>query len=225
MQRGQIVTEFLAEAAAATGGTFIHNNNDLNGSLLALSNEPEVSYLLGFSPHDPPDGKYHKLKVTAAGRAGSQVTARTGYLSEARTQQPETAQHHIDRVVASAELIDQIPAKLKVNSTTGKDGRFRLQVDITLDAKLLPFADRDGASIQELTFVTVVQDAAGNFVEGKQAVMDMTLTAPRRAGLEEKGIKASTQFLVPAGSYRVREVIREAVHNRFFASNSSVEIH
>ena len=39
-----------------------------------------------------------------------------------------------------------------------------------------------------------------------------------RAGLESKGIKAATSFQVATGSYRIREVIREAVQNRLHAS-------
>jgi len=61
-------------------------------------------------------------------------------------------------------------------------------------------------------------------MEGRQAVMDMILTDATRARLEEKGIHAATSFVVAKGSYRVREVIREAVHNRLSASNAPIEI-
>jgi len=54
--------------------------------------------------------------------------------------------------------------------------------------------------------------------------MDMALTAATRADLETKGIKAVTSFLAGKGSYRIREVIREAVQNRLTASNSPVEL-
>ncbi len=224
MQRAQIVTEFMGDAAAATGGKLIQNNNDLAGSLRALTAMPEVSYQLGFSSADPPNGKYHKLKVTLAKGSGLAVSARAGYLSEVRASAPETAQQHIDRVVASREAIDQVPATLKVSASAGKDGRYRIQVDILIDAKRLPFGERDGASLQELTFVTVLEDAQGNFLEGKQALMDMALTSATRAGLEQKGIRAGTSFVAPKGDYRVREVIREAVHNHFGAYDTALQV-
>jgi VWFA-related protein len=222
--RTQIVTTFMGEAAAATGGKFIHNSNDLAGGLRALTSAPEVSYLLGFSPPDKPNGKYHKLKVTLAKSSGYEVSARPGYFSTVRTEQPKTAQQRIDRVVASGELLDRVPATVKVYAVAGNDGRHRIQVDITLDAKRLPFSALNGASVQQLTFVTVLEDAAGNYMQGKQAVMDLVLTNATRAQLEEKGLKAATSFLVAEGNYRIREVIREAIHNQLTASESPIEI-
>jgi hypothetical protein len=72
--------------------------------------------------------------------------------------------------------------------------------------------------------VTILEDAQGNYIEGKQAIMDMNLTAATRAGLEAKGIKPVTSFVVPKGSYRIREVIREAVQNHMAASTTPVEV-
>ena len=43
----------LAEMADATGGTFFHNNNDLEAGFRRLAAVPEFSYLLGFSPQEP----------------------------------------------------------------------------------------------------------------------------------------------------------------------------
>jgi hypothetical protein len=97
-------------------------------------------------------------------------------------------------VLASGELYDQFPATIKVKAVADKDDRYRIHVEITLDAKRLPFATQNDKSLQELTFVTVLEDAAGNFLEGKQAVMDMALSSDTRAGLEAKGIKAATAF-------------------------------
>ena len=223
-QRTQTVTGFLADAAAATGGQFIRNSNDLAGGLRTLAAVPEVSYLLGFSPSAKPDSRYHKLKVTTTKPGGYRVSARPGYFASLPSQQPENAQQRIDRVFASGQLLSQVPAVVKVGATDRKDGRFTIQVDITLDARRLPFTARNGRSLQELTFVTVLEDAAGNYLEGKQAVMDMALTSSTRADLETRGINAVTFFLAPRGNYRIREVIREAVRNRLAASNSPLEI-
>jgi VWFA-related protein len=218
-QRMQTVTAFIADAAAATGGRFILNNNDLEGGLKALAAAPEVSYVLGFSPHGQPDGKYHKLKITAASYA---VSARAGYLAVPPAEHTETAQDRIDRVVTSKEILDQIPATVNAVSVAEKDGQYHIQVNIKLDAKRLPFSDTNGKSLQQLTFVSVLEDGDGNFVEGKQAVMDMVLAPATRATMEATGIKASLSFVVPKGDYVVREVIREAIHNRFAASTTTV---
>jgi len=55
----------------------------------------------------------------------------------------------------------------------------------------------------------VLEDAAGNFVIGKQAVMDLDLTDATLAGLRSTGLRTNTSFAVPKSSYVVRAVIRE----------------
>jgi hypothetical protein len=70
-----------------------------------------------------------------------------------------------------------------------------------------------------------VLEAAGNFVAGKQSVMDLALAPASLAEKQTKGIRAATSFSVPRrGSYRVREVVREAVQDRIWASVAPIEI-
>jgi len=223
-QRNLIVQGFMVDATESTGGEFIHNNNDLNRGLGALTAVPPVSYLLGISPAEQPDGKYHKLKVTVTKPGNYDVSARSGYFSTPGEKPPETGRQRIDRLALSAESLAEIPVTLKVQSVEDEDDRHRIQVDIAIDAKSLAFADRDGVATQQLTFVTILQDDKGSYIEGKEAVMDMNLDSKTRADLEANGIKAATSFLVPKGSYRIREVIREAVRNHLAAITTSLQI-
>jgi VWFA-related protein len=219
-QRNLIQQGFLVEATESTGGEFIHNSNDLTRGLQTLAVPPPVSYLLGFSPSDPPDGQHHKLKVSLTKAGGYEVKARPGYVSTPSEKAPETAQQRIDRVAATTDSLAEIPATVRVQAIEG-----RIQVDIALDAKAISFSDQNGVSAQQLTFVTILEDAQGKFLDGKHAIMDMNLTPETRAQLEAKGIKAATSFQVAKGSYRIREVIREAVQNHLHASTTPVEAH
>ena len=161
-QRNPIVQGLMADATESTGGEFIHNNNDLNRGLEALTAIPQVSYMLGISPAEQPDGQYHKLKVIVTKGGNYVVSARPGYFSTPGEKPPETARQRIDRLALSAESLTEIPATLKVQSFEDKDGRRRIQVDIAIDAKNLAFGERDGVAAQQLTFVTILQDAKGN---------------------------------------------------------------
>jgi len=68
----------LADLAYGTGGTFFHNNNDLEEGLRRTADPPEYVYVLGFSPQRL-DGKLHKLKVKLNGSTKLTVQARQGY--------------------------------------------------------------------------------------------------------------------------------------------------
>jgi VWFA-related protein len=213
----QVMGEMMSEAATATGGKFIQNNNDLAGGIRSLAEPAEVSYILGFAPTGEPDEKYHALKVKLKNLPDDRVESRPGYFASKVTEKPvESIQQRIDRLASSADSVEQVAATVHA-SLEEKDGRAIIHVDISLDAKSLKFVEREGRHIQELTFVTIVQDLAGNVVEGKQAVMSLSLTPATLSELQEKGIPAATSFSVPMGSYQVREVIREAVENHMTA--------
>jgi VWFA-related protein len=71
----------MAGLADATGGTFVHNSNDLEGGLRRLSAAPEYIYLLEFSlANTKADGEYHPLKVKVD-RDHVQVQSRRGYFA------------------------------------------------------------------------------------------------------------------------------------------------
>ena len=55
--------DVMSELADGTGGTFFHNNNNLESGLKSLAAAPEVVYLLAISVKDVKhDGSYHSLK-------------------------------------------------------------------------------------------------------------------------------------------------------------------
>ena len=71
-------SDVLANLAYSTGGTFFHNNNDLDEGFRRTADMPEYIYVLGFSPQKL-DGKFHKLKVTLNSPEKLTVQARQGY--------------------------------------------------------------------------------------------------------------------------------------------------
>jgi len=71
----------MAELADGTGGTFVHNTNDLSGGLKSLSSPPQYLYLLEFHSRDlKHNNTYHRLKVRIT-RKGVRVQARKGYFA------------------------------------------------------------------------------------------------------------------------------------------------
>lgn len=76
-------SEVMEELADGTGGTFYHNNNDLDAGFARLVSGPEYTYLLAFSVANAKAGVRHKLKVKVNG-AGFAVQARHGYTVPAR---------------------------------------------------------------------------------------------------------------------------------------------
>jgi hypothetical protein len=183
-----------------------------------------VSYLIGFSPAKEPDGKYHELRVRLKNHSGFQVESRPGYYAAAAAKPAESIQERIDREVLSAETLTELPATVHVSRADAGSGMINIDVNINVDAKHLKFVEKDDRHVQQLTFVTLLEDGHGHVITGKQAIMDLTLLPATLADMQAKGIKAGITLTAPAGAYQVREIIREAVENHMAVSNTPVAV-
>jgi hypothetical protein len=127
-------------------------------------------------------------------------------------------QQRIDSAVLSHSAIQDVPAVVRITPAA------KVRVVVDIDAKRIRFASQSGISLQQLTFVTAVFDGQGNFVTGKQAVMDLRVKPATLARMQTTGIHAVESFSLPKGSYTVREVVRELVQDRMAASTTPLEL-
>ncbi len=92
---GDIVSGALAYLSENTGGRHFHNSNDFDLGLKELLSPPETTYLLGFTPDDARDGRYHSMKIDLPARKGYAIEARPGYFApESKEQQPRAHASH-----------------------------------------------------------------------------------------------------------------------------------
>ena len=107
--------EVMAELAGGTGGTWFHDNNDLDEGFRRTADSPEVVYVLGFSPANLKfDGTYHSLKVSL--KAGRQVTvqARRGYYDlKPRAMAPDDGMAGLRAALFSREESSDIPLEIE----------------------------------------------------------------------------------------------------------------
>jgi len=221
--RQLVLPEMMSAAAAATGGQFIKNNNDVTGYLQSMTAVPEVSYLLGFVPPARPDDQYHKLKVKLAVAADYKLQSRPGYFSAVLNKDREGAQRRIDLEASSHDQLSQIPIAVRISPGAPRNGQATIVVTVRVDAAQLKFARQSGRELQQLTFLTLLEDCDGHFIAGREAVMDLHLKPLTLASVQAKGINATLSFAAPKGAYQVREVVREIVQDRLAASNTSTD--
>src|SRR6202034_169119 len=73
--------DVMSELADGTGGTYIHDTNDLEGGFQRLAAAPEDVYLLELSLEKVKlDGTYHRLKIKVD-QGGLTLQARRGYFA------------------------------------------------------------------------------------------------------------------------------------------------
>ncbi len=215
----------LANLAQSTGGLFFHDNNDLALGFQELAAVPEVTYMLGFRPDDVREGRYHKLSVKFLRKGAYVVQARRGYFA-AKTETPPPAdpRQTLDREVMAEDVRADFQASVAAEPGKSQRGAPLVWVTVHVDLRNLPFTSRDERHLERIIFVTSLLDAQGKLVTAKEGRMDLDLTEATLTRLLESGVNAKLSLEAPPGSYRLREVVQEAVQGKIAASNQTVDI-
>jgi VWFA-related protein len=217
----------LENIANGTGGHYFRDNNDIAGDMELAAN-PEVTYLLAFKPGSP-DGKFHTLKIRFKTNRTDSLEFRPGYFS--RTDEPEkafTARAPLDDAVFSKQTLHDVPATVTLEGGQPADGTkggmLPVSIHIAFDVNRLQFATANGRHMQQIVFLMTLLDADGNFVTGKESIMDLALTDEKLASLKKDGLKTIATLSAPAGTYQVRTIVREGMKGGLTASTTAVEL-
>jgi VWFA-related protein len=225
MTEEAIQNDVLAELADGTGGTFFHNRNDIDQGLLNAAAEPEVSYVLGFTPQNLKlDGKYHHLKVTLVNKQKWALQARHGYFAPHGEADPEaTAKEEIQQAIFSQEEMHDVPMECQTQFFRGAGG-VRLSVVTHLDTKGLRFRKAEDRNNDNLTISTVIFDENGNLLTGQQKVLSLKLRDATLERVNKAGISVKSSFDLQPGTFLVRIVVRDSEGAQMAAMNRGVVI-
>jgi hypothetical protein len=217
--------DIMAILASSTGGLFFQNNNDLELGFRKLGMIPEVSYLLGFSPQEAPNGKYHRLKVRMKSRNGYAIQARQGYWAVTKDQQePPVQERRVDREVMGSEVLRELAGVISSEPSKTDTGDPALEVVLNLDARKFHFVEKDGVRTQRLVFIATLFDDSGNFVTGTELEVKFALRESTYNRMTESGLEMSVTLQAPPGAYRLRGVAQDGIDGKVVASTLPVQI-
>lgn len=218
--------DILMVLADATGGSFFHNNNDLDEGFRRVASTPEYSYVLGFSPANLKlDGSFHNLKVSLKNPQKYVIQARRGYFAPKHATDPaQQAKQEIEDAVFSQEEMHSLPVDLHTQFFKSSEVDAKLTVLAHIDVRRLRLRKAEGRNQNELTVVSALFNGNGDLVQGIEKKITMKLkdeTLERKMG---SGITLRTSFDVKPGTYMVRLVVRDAEAQLLSAENDAVRI-
>jgi VWFA-related protein len=215
----------LAELADGTGGVFFHDRNDIDQGLLQAAGEPEVSYVLGFTPQNLKlDGKYHNLKVTLVNKEKWALQARHGYFAPRGDSDPAlAAREEIQQAVFSQEELHELPVECQAQFFKGADG-VHLSVVTHVGMGELRFRKADGRNEDTLTITTAIFDENGSMLAGVQRVLEMRLKDATLERVNKTGLNVKLSFDLQPGTFLVRTVVRDSEGTQMGATNRGVVI-
>ena len=212
----------LVYLASSTGGLFFHNNNDLDRGFRELAMLPEVTYLLGFAPDALPDGKHHRLDLRLTNSSGRSVQARPGYYAVADDPGPPEPPRQLDQEVHAATILSAVPASLAPLPGGSNAVGTGLAALLHIDLRQLPLLDKSGIRTQQLKFIAALLDGQGNFVVGREGVVELALRESTFNRLLGAGVNVRLHIAAPPGSYRLRFVTEAANQGSLTASTQPV---
>jgi len=227
IQSASMSGDVLAALANDTGGIHFQNSNDFAAGFQRTGAFPEAEYLLPFAPQDlKPDGRMHTLKITLTNNPGQfTLQARKSYFAPKKNEDPATlAADRLEQVVFSEEKSQTIPLQVRTQFFRAATGDANLSVLAHVGIGQVRFRKANGRNLDKLTVITVLFDVAGNYVDGRQRVLDLSLKDATLAQLQAAGITVKTVFSVKPGAYLVREAMQESESDQLSALSSQVEI-
>ena len=225
-QSASLEGDVLLLLANGTGGTFFHNNNDMNEGFRRVADTPEYYYVLGFTPQDlKNDGKFHTIKVSLTNDRSYDVQARRGYYApRANVDAALQTRREIEDEVFAREELYELPIVLHTEFFKPSDELAKLTVVTRVDVKRLQYKQFNDRNFNDLTIVTAVFDHNGNFLKADQKLVKMRWTSETLQTKLASGITLKTNFDVTPGRYLIRIVTRDSEKQTMSARNGSVEI-
>jgi hypothetical protein len=182
--------------------------------------------VLAFSPQNLKfDGSFHPLKVTLLKAKGLTVQARRGYYAPKRPEDSSAqAKEEIEQAVFSKDEVNELPLTVQTQFFKFTELDAQLSVLTHVDLHLLRFRKEGERNLNNLTLVTAVFDRDGKLVTGKQKTVDFRLRDQTLEQLLRSGITVKISFDIKAGTYLVRQVVRDTEGGQLAGLNRTVEI-
>jgi hypothetical protein len=156
------------------------------------------------------------------------VQARPGYIAPTKESgnkaAPPTAEEKIDTEVHGSEERSDFPLTVSAEPRSASNGSPEVSVQMHVDIPKLPFDVQQDRHVDMLTFVVALFDAQGKIVTGKEAQMQLALKPESFERFSKSGVGGGMSLEAPAGEYRLRVVVEEALHGEMSATAKNVQI-
>lgn len=219
--------DVLSETAESTGGTFVHDTNDLESGLARIAALHIPFYVLGFVPEKLKfDGKFHTLTVKlAANSAHDTVQARRGYF--APKQAESAAADEDDELKHSIFFPDEangVPVQFRTEFAKVGEDKTQITIIVGVDMHSLRFHKADDRNLDNLYLVAGIFDRRGTFITGQRKTLGLRLTDKELQQLSVTGATVSAILDAKPGAYQIRVALVDDGSQQLKSSSEEVNV-
>ncbi len=207
--------ELLATLSSDTGGKAFFDSNDFAPAFAQIQHDTEAYYILGFrSSNLTRDGRYRHLSIKV-NRPGLKLDYRPGYYAAADFKHATSEDREL-------QLTEQLRSGLPATDVAfylqpfyfravGETDRFYIPISLIVPGSQIPSAASSGKRGEQdrvaLDIAGQVTDAQGIIVGHVRDTVKLKLDQTVQAS--HRNIQYSTGFLLAAGRYHLKFVVRE----------------
>ena len=228
--------ELLSTLASDTGGKFYSDSNDFAPAFQRMQQDTSAYYVIGFRSTDPTqDGRFRKLAIKV-NRPDVKLEYRPGYYAPADYKH---ANHQGREQQLQDQLASDLPAtdvavylsalyfRTGIGTGAGNTDRYTVPISLLIPGSQIPFVkggDRDKATLDILGQIRAVGNPSKNAdhpednpgrgpggISRDEGDVRQTikLAIDSSQQVRQKNIQYSTSFVLPAGRYELKFVVRE----------------
>ena len=201
--------ETLVTLAGDTGGRAYLDSNDFSKVFKGVQADTSSYYMLGYHSANPArDGRYRKITVQLK-QSGYKMEYRKGYYAPAdfKHSNQEDRERQLDEELASELPSTDLPVYLASGYFRIGDDKFFVPISIVVPGSEIPFASN---STRDKATLDIVGEAVN---DKKRPVGDMRdtvkIAVETSAQVKRKNVQYDSGFILPAGAYHLKFVVRE----------------
>src|ERR1700733_11600455 len=216
--------ETFVTLAADTGGRAFLDSNDFSKVFKGVQDDTSTYYVLGYHSTNPArDGRYRHITVSL-NLPGVKIEYRRGYYAPADYQHStkEDRERQLEEELNSDLPATDLPLYLAAGYFRIGDNKFFVPISLAVPGSQIPFTSTSNQDKATLDVIGMALD--GN----KRQVQDMRdtvkLAVNTSTEVRRKNVQYNNGFILLAGKYHLKFVVRENQSGRMGSFETDIEI-
>jgi VWFA-related protein len=216
--------ETLVTLAADTGGRAFLDSNDFSKVFKGVQEDTSTYYVLGYHSTNPArDGRYRHITVSL-NRPGVKIEFRRGYYAPAdyKHSTQEDRERQLEEELNSDLPATDLPLYLAAGYFRIGDNKFFVPISLAVPGSQIPFSSTSNQDKATLDVIGMALDS------NKRQVGDMRdtvkLAVNTSAEVRRKNVQYDSGFILLAGKYHLKFVVRENQSGRMGSFETDVDI-
>ena len=216
--------ETLVTLAADTGGRAFLDSNDFSKVFKGVQDDTSTYYVLGYHSTNPArDGRYRRITVSL-NRPGVRIEYRRGYYAPADYQHStqEDRERQLEEELNSDLPTTDLPLYLAAGYFRIGDNKFFVPISLAVPGSQIPFTSSSNQDKATLDVIGMALDSNKRQVGAMRDTVKLAVNTS--AEVRRKNVQYNSGFILLAGKYHLKFVVRENQTGRMGSFETDVEI-